>query len=389
MSISAITGKPWLSAYPDILISVEHNSEEVEHLSNDYEAITRFVQEQIIDVELPLNTLEITKPAVTSILRGFGSLGWKPLFDVSSTQKSPRYVIHSPNQQEVLQMVGGKVFRHPKRTETICTRKHLTKRMLELGQLPVAIGGDFLPEEKEIAVAYFEMMTKPAVVKPADSGGSAGVTVGVVDNLEFEKAWDNALAGGRKNSRVLIEKFVRGIELRAYVIGNQVVSIIARVQPFVVGTGSATVAQLIRDDNIARKINYRAHKLPVVVDWDFVKKWGHGENTVPRAGEILFLNRLSIPQVGALIVDVTASVSPSIKEIAVRAKSMIPDLEIAGIDILVNDLADSGSAYILEINTSAALDLHRYPTHGLAREVDKDIVDYFHQWYTGSSGFRV
>lgn len=352
--------------------------------TNNYESITRFVNQQIIDAGLTLNNLQVTKSAISSIRRRFDTLGWKSTPNVESTPKTPRYTVLAPNGRESLQMVGGKVFRHPNHTETICRRKHLAKRMLELGGVPVPVGGDFLPEEKEIALAYFGMMPKPAVVKPTDSGGSAGVTIGVNDSNQFLEAWDHALAGGRKKSNVLVEQFVRGVELRAYVVGSEVVSIIARVQPYIVGDGVSTVVDLLEQDRVFRQKNYRTKKLSIVVDWEFVKTWGHSEQTIPKQGDILFLNRLSIPQVGALTVDVSDSVSPSIKDIAMRAKSTIPDLEIAGVDILVNDLTDGETAYVLEINTSAALDLHRYPTHGSPRNVDKDIVEYFHQQHLAS-----
>lgn len=344
-------------------------------MESGYEALTKFVREEIVDVGLKMNVLSITRSTITSITRRFAELGWS-IEPISGT--TSRHRIVCPGGNEFLSMVGGKVYRHPEYTEQICRRKHLTKRMLDLEGLPMPTGGDFLSSEKEIAAAYFEKMPKPAVVKPTDSGGSMGVTVGVHDRAEFEAAWQHALDGGRSKSNVLVEQFVRGIELRAYVIGNDVVSVVARIQPYAIGDGKSRLGTLVQNLHEARKVNYRATKMPVVVDWEFVSKRGHDANSVPSDGEIVFLNPFSLPNVGAFVVDVTGSVCAGIIDIARRAKDAIPMLEMAGVDILVEDLKDEGTAYVLEVNTSAALDLHRYPTHGNPRAIDKDIVDYFH-----------
>lgn len=215
------------------------------------------------------------------------------------------------------------------------------------------------------------------MVKPTDSGASKGVTVGVRNQAEFEAAWEHALSGGRSSSNVLIEQFVRGVELRAYVIGSEVVSVVARVQPYVIGDGTATVLTLVERLQKERTRNIRAASKPVVLDWDFVKKQGADGDTVLSASRMLFLNPFSYPTVGSFVIDVTESTSSGIKEIASRAKRAIPKLEIAGVDLLVGDIGAASSAFVVEVNTAAALDMHRYPTHGAPRSVDKDIVKYF------------
>lgn len=350
-------------------------------MTGDYEALTKFVQKEIIDAGLKLNELEITRSVIRSIIGRFEESGWSVEAIPDATTRHSRYKIISPDGSESLSMIGGKVYRHPAYTEQICRRKHLTKRMLELDGLPLPAGGDFSPREKEIAATYFDKLPKPVVVKATDSGASKGVSVGVRSRSDFELAWQHALAEGRNESNVLVEQFVKGVELRAFVIGDQVVSVIARIQPFVVGTGNSNLETLIAELHEARKVHYRTMKMPVVIDWDFVGLQGHNANSVPTNKEIVYLNPFNTPTIGALLVDVTGSACEGIKDIARRAKAAIPGLEIAGVDVLVEDLADETTAYVLEVNTSASLDLHRYVTHGNSRAIDEDIVDYFHAPY--------
>lgn len=179
-------------------------------MSADYDAIRRFIRSEILDLGLQMNHLEITRSAIRSITNRFGKFGWSVEAIEDPTSRHSRHQITSPDGRRALSMVGGKVSQHPVSTEQICRRKHLTKRMLELSKVPTAAGADFSPREKAVAMAFFEKMPKPVVVKPTDSGSSNGVTVGVSEKSEFEKAWDYALADGRTSSNILVEKIYKG-----------------------------------------------------------------------------------------------------------------------------------------------------------------------------------
>lgn len=350
-------------------------------MSSDYLALTKFVRSRMLETALEINHLETTRDAIRSIITKFEELGWSVVKIEDEKTRHRRHKLISPDGNLELSMIGGKVYRHPSSTEQICRRKHLTKRMLALSYLPMPVGADFTPAERDIAKAFFEKMPKPVVIKPTDSGSSNGVSVGVADNDGFIGAWNYALADGRGSSNVLVEQFVRGVELRAFVVGDKVVSVFARIQPFAVGTGDRTLLQLIDDVHEARSVHYRANKMPVVVDWEFVARAGYNSESIPPEGEIVFLNSLNFPSMGSYLVDVTKDVSEEIAKLAQRAKASIPYLEVAGVDLLVEDLNDVATATVLEVNTAASLDLHRYPTHGEPRAVDQDIVSYFHAEY--------
>ncbi|WP_282826233.1 ATP-grasp domain-containing protein [Gulosibacter sediminis] len=347
----------------------------------EYVALTRFVKDHLIEPEVEINSLKITHSGILRITRGFKERGWSVLKDEQGSSRHSLHTLTSPDGNISLSMVGGKVFRHGRVTEQICGRKHLAKRMLERAQISIPVGADFAHDEMEAAMAYFEMLPKPIVVKPVGAGGSHGVTVGVTKSEEFLKAWKYALAEGGARSRVLLEQFVPGVELRPYVVGDDVVSIVARVQPFVIGDGHQAVWQLVDGVNLARSVNYRANAYPVVVDWSFVERQGVNSDSILGSGEVLYLSPFCYPTVGAFIVDVTEQVHPEIIAMAVAAKNAIPGLEVAGVDILTSDIKDPRGAYVVEVNTAAALDMHRYPTHGDSREICDDIVEYFHRQY--------
>lgn len=353
-------------------------------MATDYESLREFIDRIILGNKLEINSLDTIHPVVTSITTQFDEYGWKVEKRKNGADRTPLHSLTSPNGGIKLSMRGGKVYRHPSTTETICKYKNLTKLMLELAQVPVPKGAHFQPSQYGVALAYFNQMPKPVVVKPTDAAGSLGVTVGIRSSKSFEAAWKNALSGGRENSNILVEQFVYGIELRAYVVGASVASVIARIQPFVVGDGNTSLSRLIEEARDNRAVHVRAKKNPMKVDWAFVQRQGHDKDSTPNDSEIVFLNRLSTVRVGALTVDVTKYISPDILEMAVSAKNAIPRLEVAGVDMLVENLRDPRTAHVVEVNTAASPDLHRYTHYGDTHAVDSDVVQYFHKEYSSS-----
>lgn len=347
----------------------------------DYGSIEQFVRAHMLDAELSVAPLKSTRSAIKGLARGFAENGWIVVDFARPDSRFVRNKLTSPDGKIELVMTGGKVFRHPPHTEAICRRKQHTKKLLELAGVPVPQGSEFERDDWAIAAAYFTKMPLPIVVKPTDARSSQGVTVGVASVEELEEAWNHALAAGSDSSSVLLEQFVRGVELRAFVVGNDVAGVVARVQPFVVGNGVSSVDTLIGELELERGVNIRAKRFPIEVQWDFVGRQNADRATVLPVGEFLFLSPFTYPTMGASIVDVTDLVSEGIIDLARRANRAIPDLEVGGVDLLVGDVEDASTAFVLEVNTAAALDMHRYPTHGESRMVDEDIVAYFHSVY--------
>lgn len=331
----------------------------------------------MIQNELKMNELDTTRSAIAPILQGFQTRGWDIRDSSRSGESNKRHEITSPSGHRLLQMNGAKVFGHTLATEKICQRKHLTKRMLNFASLPIPPGGDFSLKEGDVAKAFFSMLPKPIVIKPTNSGGAQGVTVGVSTAEEFDNAWKKAKKDATVDSRILVEEFVQGVELRALVVGERVVSLVARVQPFVLRNGRANLLELVENTIAERDIHYRAKQLGLAVDWDFIARQGHSQESIRELDEIVFLNAFGLPSAGAFLVEILDVAHPQIQNLAVKARQAIPDLEVAGVDLLVKDILQPDTAIILEVNTAPSINLHRYTTHGAMREVTSDIVEYF------------
>lgn len=336
-----------------------------------------FIKREIIDARLEYASVPVTKPIHLSYLEYFEKYGWtkEPVPD-----RPTHFRLFDPSGHAVVTLKGLSATRHPATTTRICRFKHFTKKMLDLADVTNPVGSEFLPTEKAIGAEYFAKLPKPAVVKPTNAASSDGVTVGVVSEKQFAAAWDGAVKAGNEHTRVLVEQFVEGLEVRAFVVNRRVVAAVVRLPPFVVGDGKSNIRQLIELDQKARDIN-RKIRSKFAVGWSAIESAGYTSTSIPNEGDIVIVGYFKTTALGGLFFDVTDRLHERIEEIAVRATSAIPHLEIAGIDLLLDNVDDPQTVNVIEINTTPATDLHRYPTYGVARPVEKYVADFYDSEY--------
>lgn len=336
-----------------------------------------FIEKEILNARLKYAAIPVTKPIHLSYLEYFEEYGWmkEPV-----PKQLKHFRLFDPSGHEVVTLRGLSATRHPATTTRICRFKHFTKKMLDLAGVANPAGTEFLPTEKAIGAEYFAKLPKPAVVKPTNAASSDGVTVGVVSEKQFAAAWDRAAEVGNEHTRVLVEQFVEGLEVRAFVVNKRVVAAVVRLPPFIVGDGKSNISQLIELDQKARDVN-RKIRSKFAVAWSAIENAGYTSASIPGESEIVIVGHFKTTALGGLFFDVTDRLHESIEDIAVRATSAIPHLEIAGIDLLVDSVDDPSTVNVIEINTTPATDLHRYPTYGVARPVEKYVADFYDAEY--------
>jgi len=99
----------------------------------------------------------------------------------------------------------------------IAMDKHLAKELYRLEGLPVAEWEIVTPETAKDAASIAARLGLPLVVKPVREGSSLGMTIAHTEE-ELLSGVDKALAHGRQ---VMVEKYIRGRELTAGVLGNE------------------------------------------------------------------------------------------------------------------------------------------------------------------------
>ncbi len=195
------------------------------------------------------------------------------------------------------------------------------------------------------------------VVKPADTDKGIGVTTGVSDALQLDRA---ILKAGNVSKRVLLQKQVEGEDYRFLVIGEKVHAVGKRSRAFVVGDGKHTILELLKIKNDMRLHDTQRFKLPEISIDDAKHHVGDKINEVLAEGRQIDVVGVANISRGGEFVDCTDLAHPSLKSIAVKAASLLK-LKVAGVDIFCTDItkpAQVTGAVILEINKMPGLRMH-------------------------------
>ncbi|QQG38375.1 MAG: cyanophycin synthetase [Candidatus Kaiserbacteria bacterium] len=215
------------------------------------------------------------------------------------------------------------------------------------------------------AAAYAKKIGYPLVVKPNSGSHGTGVLV-VRSDRELKAALKHVFA----NDRVaLVQRLARGRDYRIVVLDTNVISAYERIPLSVVGDGRSTIGQLLRKK--ARAFLAASRDTNIQLDDARMKAKLRAQKrsmrSVPARGERIFLLDNANLSSGGDAVDVTQSIHPGWKRLAIRlTKDM--GLRLCGVDIMTEGgIEQTPHRYVvLEINAAPGLD--HYVKAGKAQE---------------------
>jgi cyanophycin synthetase len=281
---------------------------------------------------------------------------------------------HGKYQQRIQATVTSKT---PHIAVEISSDKEETNRIL--GDLGLPVPQQRLVYSSSEAVRSAERIGFPVVVKPFNANHGRGVSLNLTDFEHVRIAFERA----REISRgVIVEKFITGFDHRILVVNGEVVAAAKRVPGHVVGDGKQTIGELVAEVNrdprrgighekiLTRiEIDYQAERLLELLDYT--------TDTVPEAGETVYLRSTGNLSTGGTAVDVTDVMHPDNREMAVRAAAAV-GLDVAGVDFLTDDISQSHKEFggaICEVNAAPGFRMHAYPSEGRPRDVAGAVMD--------------
>ena len=200
------------------------------------------------------------------------------------------------------------------------------------------------------------------VVKPAGgTGGGIGTTASVRTERQLRRA---VLFAARKSQRVLVEALARGDVHRVLFLDGELLDVVRREPPHVVGDGRSSVRELIDREN-TRRFEARGRACPsfLTITLDCVLELanaGRGLQTVPADGERVRVKGTTNHSGPADCHTVRGPLAPAAVEELRRAVAAT-GLRLAGVDVITPDvtvpLAESGGV-VLEVNGNPALHQH-------------------------------
>ena len=235
---------------------------------------------------------------------------------------------------------------------TLCQDKLLTHRTLAAAGLKVP--AQQLAGNADDNLAFLEDHGA-VVVKPVDGEQGNGVAVNLTTLEEVNHAIEQAR---RFDSRVLLESFHEGLDLRIVVIGFEVVAAAIRHPAEVIGDGLHSIGALIEAQSRRRQAATGGEsRIPLDDETQrTLQAAGVDYHNVLPAGQRLAVRRTANLHTGGCLEDVTARLHPGLAEAAVQAARAL-DIPVVGLDLMVR-AADQPDHVFIEANERVGLANH-------------------------------
>jgi cyanophycin synthetase len=239
----------------------------------------------------------------------------------------------------------------------ITANKILANKFLREMGIPVAKQVTLTSEEQGVKAA--KAMGFPVVTKPRSGNRGRGVTANISSASEVRQGIRKA---AQVHKQVILEEYLPGDDYRFVVINGELVSVIKRVNPHVIGDGKKNIRELIEHTNANRigedgwPRNLRVLKLDDEAARQLAKQ-NLGAESVPSAGQMVILSGAGN---GGTTVDLTDQIHPDNAAAAIRAVEIMR-IDVGGVDFLLPDPSKSyreTGGGICEVNYMPDIQVH-------------------------------
>jgi cyanophycin synthetase len=281
---------------------------------------------------------------------------------------------HGKYQQRIQATVSG---RTPHIAVELASDKEETNKILASLGLPVP--QQELVQSEGQAVRAAGRIGFPVVTKPYNGNHGRGISIRLTTDAEVAHGFNVAKEHSRS---VIVETFLEGDDHRLLVVNGELVAATRRTPGHVVGDGQKNIVQLIGIVNQDPRRGVGHEKVLTRLELDaqaekMLEKVGLTAQSVPAAGQIVYLRSTANLSTGGTATDVTDIIHPDNRDMAVRAIKAI-GLDIGGVDFLSKDIAESYRSIgggICEVNAAPGFRMHVAPSEGTPRDVAAPVVD--------------
>jgi len=256
---------------------------------------------------------------------------------------------------------------NPLEVRRSCRSKEQARAVFAANGIPHAKGAIFFNPWK--AHRFARDHGFPLVIKPNVSGFSRGSHFPIENSREL---WKAALGVKIWWPVSVVEQYLAGRNYRVLVGNGQIISIIRRYPPFVVGDGASTIDQLIDAENATREA---MGLYPVIhpIPRDrrirrYLARQGLNLEQVPADGEVVNLfNRIALAP-GGVVETIPLQRVPEVNQRLFLRILELFEANILGIDVImekgIEHSFEEQRCIFLEVNSRPYVAMHRFPRFG-------------------------
>ncbi len=253
-----------------------------------------------------------------------------------------------------------------------CRSKAQARGVFAANGIPHARGDIFFSPWK--AHRFARQHGFPLVIKPNVSGFSRGSHFPI---NSFGELWTAALMVKIWWPMSVIEEYLQGKNYRVLVGNDEIISVIRRYPPFVVGDGRSSIDALIDEENRHRDdmgLYPVIHPIPKNRHIKrYLKKQGLNLASVPGNGQqIILFNRISLAPGGA-VETIAIDKLPAINQALFLKILDLFNANILGIDVIMEDGIETPwntqKCIFLEVNSRPFTAMHDVPRYGKAEDL--------------------
>jgi len=246
---------------------------------------------------------------------------------------------------------------NPKNSTKITSNKYYTSDLLNKNRLPVPkfmLYNTNHNNHNNHNNILQHNLKYPLVIKPLSGSGGKDITM---DNNNIQDLQKNI---NKLNSydKLLIEEQQFGNDYRILIYNNEVIDVILRNKPSLIGNGIDNISELISKYNTnLRHRNFAITK----VDTKVLKEQNKNLQSIPTNGERIIINKVCGDGEKLNRIPLNAVHKDNI-DLSLQAVN-ITNTKLAGIDFISKDISVSwknNDAKIIEINSSPCLLIHKY-----------------------------
>lgn len=267
--------------------------------------------------------------------------------------------------------------------------KERTKNHLKKGGFPIAEGKSFWFWQKGKAVKFGnDEIGFPLVVKPRGGSVARHVTTNIRNSEELREGINKSIV---YSPAFIVERFIENsFVYRATVVDFDFVAVVKQVPANIIGDGTSTIQQLVREKNSDKKRGKPHQKdstlYKIVIDDTTAKllaEKNYDLETVLKKDEIVYLQKNPFLKLGGDLVEVTENVHRDNIQLFKNIARFF-DIRLVGMDFLAPDISNSWQnqhCAVLELNSLPCIEMHHFPSSGIPQNVANALVNLFFKYY--------